>query len=251
MAHWRLAACYYFHADIRRCHEIAGQIVERAEAVADRLSASEGRCALGETFAELGVPRRSRAIHQGHLALARIIRGWARAEQGAVEEGLDELRRGLAAYEATGARLWRAQSLGLLAQMLARADRHDEALDTAVDALNLVQKTGEKGTLPELLRIEGDLLFARASRDGSSTLMHAEKSLTRALTMARAQHARSWELQAATNLARLYWYQKRPAEAVPLVTSVVDWFTEGHDTSDLRRLAQSFLSEVADTSHSV
>ena len=350
VAHWRLAACYYFHADIRRCHEIAGQIVERAEAVADRLSASEGRCALGETFAELGEYRaaleqftrvtslcaaqpdrhaevfagqdpaimsecyaaramwalgypdralvragcaralahpRSPAetqsiaayftahVHQlrgeadlaqehaesamgladeyglsAWLALARIIRGWARAEQGAVEEGLDELRRGLAAYEATGARLWRAQSLGLLAQMLARADRHDEALDTAVDALNLVQKTGEKGTLPELLRIEGDLLFARASRDGSSTLMHAEKSLTRALTMARAQHARSWELRAATGLARLYWYQKRPAEAVPLVTSVVDWFTEGHDTSDLR-LAQSFLSEVADTSHSV
>ena len=71
--------------------------------------------------------------------------------------------------------------------------------------------------------------------------------MTRALTMARAQHARSWELRAATSLARLYWHQKRPAEAVPLVTSVVDWFTEGHDTSDLR-LAQSFLSEVADTS---
>jgi len=347
VAHWRLAVFYYFHADIRRCHEIAAQIVERAERVADRLSASEGRCALGETFTELGdftaaleqfsrvaslceaqpdrhthafagqdpvivsecyaarvlwalgypdralvragcaramahprSPAETQVIvayftaqlHQlrgearvaqehaesamaladdyglsAWLALACIIRGWARAEQGAFDEGVAELRRGLVAYEATGARLWRAQSLGLLAQTLAKAGRHDEAMDTAVDALNLVQQTGEKGALPDLLRIEGDLMFARATADGSQVPMLAEKSLMRALSMARARQARSWELRAATSLARLYRAQGKPAEAVGLVKPVVDWFTEGHDTGDVRA-AQDFLSEVSGAS---
>ena len=61
------------------------------------------------------------------VALARIIRGWARVEQGAFEEGAEELRRGLAAYDATGARLWRARSLGFLARALARCSATTKA----------------------------------------------------------------------------------------------------------------------------
>jgi predicted ATPase len=117
-------------------------------------------------------------------------------------------------------------------------------MDTAVDALNLVQQTGEKGVLSDLLCIEGDLMLARATAEGSQVPMLAEKSLTRALSMARAQQARSWELRAATSLARLYCVQGRPAEAVGLVTPVVAWFTEGRDTCDVRA-AHDFLSKVS------
>jgi predicted ATPase len=72
----------------------------------------------------------------------------------------------------------------------------------------------------------------------------AEKSLTRALTIARAQQARSWELRAATSLARLYCQQGKPVEAVRLVKPVFDWFTEGHDTADIKT-ASAVLSQPA------
>src|SRR5262249_1096672 len=61
-------------------------------------------------------------------ALGHIHRGWARSEQGQVQDGIEELQRGLSAYEATGGKLWRAHFLGLLAQTLAGAQRADEAL---------------------------------------------------------------------------------------------------------------------------
>ena len=344
VAHWRLGVFYYFHADIRRCYEIAAQIVDRAERVADLLSASEGRSALGVTLVELGEfsaaleqfatvgalceaqpdrhgqafagqdpaitsecyaarslwtlgypdralvragraralagprspaenqviatyftahlhqlrgePRAARehaesamAIADDHglslwLTLARVIRGWARVEQGERDEGIDELRRGLAAYEATGAQLWRAQLLGWLAQALAKAGRHDEGMDAALDALNLVREAGAEGSFAELLRIEGDLLLARAIVNGQRDVWHAEKSLTRALTIARGQQARSWELRAATSLARLYSYQDKPAEAVRVLMPVFAWFTEGHETADVHA-AQVVLREVS------
>jgi predicted ATPase len=175
------------------------------------------------------------------VALARMIRGWARVEQGAREEGIDEIRRGLSAYEATGARLWRAQWLGVLAQSLEVSGFHDEAMDAVVDGLNLVRETGEDGSTGELLRIEGELLLAHAGEEGLA-IVKAEKSLTRALTIARSQQARSWELRAATSLARLYCHQGKPIEAVHLVKPVFDWFTEGRDTMDIRA-AWAFLSQ--------
>ena len=54
------------------------------------------------------------------------------------------------------------------------------------------------------------------------------------LDIARQQQAKSWELRAATSLARLWRSQDRPAEARNLLTPVYEWFTEGFDTRDLR-----------------
>ena len=94
-------------------------------------------------------------------AFGHIYRGWAVAEQGQVGDGLDELQRGLAAYDATGARLWRGHSLGLLAQALARAGRIEEARGTVAEALALVQQTGEQGSSAELRRLKGELAKTR------------------------------------------------------------------------------------------
>jgi DNA-binding winged helix-turn-helix (wHTH) protein/predicted ATPase len=344
LARWFLGLFYYFRAEMRHCHEIAGQLVDRADGLANPLFACEAACAFGVTLVDLGrcqaaldqfdkvaslcerrrdwerkafagqdpgvtsdcyaaralwslgyadraMVRIGRARELAHalaptetqviatyftahlhqlrgearsaqehaesvigiadeyglsvwLALARIIRGWARVEQGACDEGIDEIRRGLSTYEATGARLWRAQSLGLLAQALATAGRHDEAMDAAIDALNLVRQTGEEGSVADLLRIEGDLLLARAVTEGPRVVMQAEKSLTRALAIARAQQARAWELRAATSLARLHCQQGRSAEAVRAVRSVLNWFTEGHDTADLHA-ARAVLGDAS------
>ena len=68
--------------------------------------------------------------------------------------------------------------------------------------------------------------------------------MTRALTIARAQQARSFELRAVTSLARLYCYQDKTAEATRLVKPVLDLFSEGHDTADVKA-ARALLSEAS------
>jgi predicted ATPase len=62
----------------------------------------------------------------------------------------------------------------------------------------------------------------------------AEEALSRALTVARSQQARIWELRAATSLARLWIEQGKRQEARDLLEPVWSWFTEGFDTADLQ-----------------
>ena len=63
----------------------------------------------------------------------------------------------------------------------------------------------------------------------------AEASFRRALEIAGRQQAKSWELRAATSLARLWGKQGRQTEARELLAPVYGWFTEGFDTADLIR----------------
>jgi predicted ATPase len=70
-----------------------------------------------------------------------------------------------------------------------------------------------------------------------------ETCFVRALTVAREQGARLWELRAATSLARLWRDQGRRAEAHDLLAPIHDWFTEGFDTPDLQD-AKALLDEL-------
>ena len=72
----------------------------------------------------------------------------------------------------------------------------------------------------------------------------AQACFERALQIARAQQARSWELRAATSLARLWRDQGKRAEAHDLLAPVYGWFTEGFDTLDLKE-AKALLEELA------
>jgi predicted ATPase len=62
----------------------------------------------------------------------------------------------------------------------------------------------------------------------------AEAYFKRALTVARQQQAKSWELRAAMSMARLWRDQGKRAEARDLLAPIYGWFTEGFDTLDLR-----------------
>ena len=66
----------------------------------------------------------------------------------------------------------------------------------------------------------------------------------KALDVARRQSAKSWELRAATSLARLWQQQGRKEEARELLAPVYEWFTEGFDTRDLKD-AKALLDELA------
>jgi DNA-binding winged helix-turn-helix (wHTH) protein/predicted ATPase len=180
-------------------------------------------------------------------AFGSINRGWARVEQGDMEGGIDELQRGLTAYQATGAKLWRPYSLGLLAQALSRAGRNEDGLSMVTEALSIVQHSGEDWATAELLRIKGELLIVRAKNgDGlsSTSAAQAEKFLNEALSHAARQTAKSWELRIVTSLGRLYEQVGRRADARRVIDRSYSWFSEGFDTRDAKA-AKSILERLA------
>jgi predicted ATPase len=159
-----------------------------------------------------------------------MSRGWARVEQGSTADGLSELRRGLDAYEKTGARLWRAYFLGLLAQALAKADRAAEGLAAAAEAVDAVRDTREQAFAPELHRVHGELLMATADAAAGG---QAKDAFARARAIAKEQRARSWELKVVTSLCTLARDRQERSQTRRLVKETYDWFTEGHETVDL------------------
>ena len=81
----------------------------------------------------------------------------------------------------------------------------------------------------EAYRLQGELLLRQRTPDAAQ----AEVCFQQALTVARSQQAKSWELRAATSLARLWHQQGKRAEANELLAPIYGWFTEGFDTADL------------------
>jgi predicted ATPase len=79
---------------------------------------------------------------------------------------------------------------------------------------------------------------------GLNRLEESQSAFEEALRIARKQQAKSYELRAATGLARLWGEQGRRAEARELLGPVYGWFTEGFDTADLKE-ATALLEALA------
>jgi predicted ATPase len=99
------------------------------------------------------------------------------------------------------------------------------------DALEHSELDEERWCVAELLRIKGQLLLMKGTQNAAVT---AEGVFLKALDWARRQGARSWELRAATSLARLWRDQERTEEARELLAPVYSQFTEGFETTDLK-----------------
>ena len=140
------------------------------------------------------------------------------------------MRAGLAAATATGARLAEPLHLGLIAESLALDGRTKEGLALLDEALSRAAETGEIAAEAQLRWLQGELL----QRLGTSNAGMAEAAFAQAVSEARRQGSRGYELRAATSLARLWHDQGRRAEARDLLAPVYGRFTEGFDTADLR-----------------
>jgi class 3 adenylate cyclase/predicted ATPase len=183
------------------------------------------------------------AIEQGFpflAALAMAFRGWALVEQGQSEEGIAQLRQGLVAYRSTGAEIESSHWLGLLAEACRDTGQTEEGLRAIAEALDHVAQTGIVYYETELRRLEGDLRLRQDPADAQK----AEACFRCAVEIARRQQAKSWELRAATSLARLMRDQGKRQEAHDLLAPVYGWFTEGFDTLDLKE-AKTLLNELA------
>jgi predicted ATPase len=172
------------------------------------------------------------------VAVGRIMQGAARAMMDPRDKSVAEIREALAAYRATGAKFQSTYHLILFAQALAACGRYGEGLSALRDAASLAEETGERYVEAEIHRVEGNLLLAE---NGSA---EAEACYLKAMGVARAQEARSLELRAACDLARLWTGRGERARAADLLAPVYGWFTEGFDTLDLTQ-AKALLDELA------
>ena len=128
--------------------------------------------------------------------------------------------------------------MAFLAEGLAWRGDRAAALAALQEGLEITRATGEHGWDAELHRLVGTVLLAE------NKLNEGEASLQQAIRIAQAQQAKSLELRAARDLARLWGEQGRRTEARDLVAPVYSWFTEGFDTADLKE-AKALLDQLA------
>jgi predicted ATPase len=262
-----LAFHFGFNCD-SNCHFFLGRVLwhmgypdhalacaERAVAIAagvshpiSRAGALSWAAALHQLRGEVG---RAREVAETDLVLtteqmlpffrshAIVLRGWALVEQGQCEEGIAQLGEGLVAYRATGAELECSHWLALLAEAYRDNGQPEEGLRLITEALDHVAQTGIVYYEAELHRLDAELRLRLDTPDEQ----RAEASFRRALETARRQQAKSWELRAATSLARLWRERGRQTEARELLAPVYGWFTEGFDTADLKD-AKALLDEL-------
>jgi len=165
--------------------------------------------------------------------------GWALAMQGQGVEGLAQMHQGLATLLATGQTIARPFCLVLLAEAAGHAGQVAEGLHLLGEALAAFEASERGDMLPEAYRLQGEFLLRLATPD----LADAEACFHHALNIARRQQAKSLELRAATNLARLWQHQGKRAAAHQLLADVHGWFTEGFNTADLEE-AKVLLEEL-------
>jgi predicted ATPase len=168
-----------------------------------------------------------------------VLRGWSLAHQGEAKKGIEQLTQGLRAFRATGAESNRSYFLALLAEAHETLGEPEAGLAVLTEALTFAETTGERWYEAELYRLKGALLLQQSSDNQAE----AENCFHHALDIACHQQAKSFELRAATSLARLWQQQGKRQEAHDLLAPVYHWFTEGFDTADLQD-AKALLHEL-------
>ena len=168
----------------------------------------------------------------------QYFRDWCLSELGQVQEGTALLTDALSDFRVKGLLLTVPFYLMLLAEVLEHRGHRASALKQLDEALHLLEKTQWRWCEAELYRHKGELLGLEGNLEA------AEKFLGKALTIARQQSAKIWELRASTSLARLLRDQGKGVEARDLLAPVYGWFTEGFDTFDLKE-AKALLEALA------
>ena len=173
------------------------------------------------------------------LASSTYARGWTLVEQGRIQEGLAEMHRAMAVFEATGSKIGYTQLYANLAQAQGKARQVEEGLVLLDKALALVRRNGERFYEAEIHRFRGELLLAQGS-----DLVEVERCYQQAGEVARRQAARSWELRATMSLARLLSQRGHAEKARRNLADIYGWFSEGFDTADLQQ-ARALLEDLA------
>ena len=173
-------------------------------------------------------------------AYCTSLQGCLFALTGKASDAVQTINAGIAACRSTGASMFTPSSLSYLAKACAELGQFDDAWRCIGEAMSTVATTKESWFEAEANRIAGEIALLSPVPD----VPKAEASFERALSVARQQQAKSWELRAAMSLARLWRDQGKVQQARELLAPVYGWFTEGFDTRDLKE-AKALLEELA------
>jgi predicted ATPase len=169
-----------------------------------------------------------------------LLLGCVSALNGKAADAVQTIGSGLQAWRSTGASLWMPIYLAHLIGAYADLGRFDDAWRCFNEATTLMQQTKERWCESEIYRIAGEV----AIRSPDSDVSKAEAFFGHALEVAKAQQAKSYELRAATSLARLRLDQGRRDEALQQLAPIYNWYSEGFHTHDLRQ-AKALLDMLA------
>jgi class 3 adenylate cyclase/predicted ATPase len=172
-------------------------------------------------------------------AMGAMFEGCVFAMTGEPAKAVSSIVSAIEPYRSTGATLFMPLYLSYLARAYAELGQFEDARRSIGEALATLQTTGTRWLEADVHRLRGEIALQSPERDEDE----AQASFERALGLARAQTTRSWELRAATSLARLWRDQGRRAEALALLAPVYGWFTEGFGTLDLKQ-ASALLDEL-------
>jgi predicted ATPase len=159
---------------------------------------------------------------------------------GQASEASHLISSGLIARSSTGATVTVPSFLSYLARAYSELDQFGNAWRCVGEAMTAMETTKETWFEAEVNRIAGEIALKSPEREATK----AEAYFDRALTVARVQKAKSWELRAAMSMTRLWRDQGKRQQAHDLLAPVYGWFTEGFDTLDLKE-AKELLDELA------
>jgi predicted ATPase len=174
-------------------------------------------------------------------ALGTIGLGYLCFLNGEPADAAEKIATGIAAYRSLGGRNFIPLYLSCAGQAYAELGQFDDACRRIEEAITTVEVTEERWWEAEVNRIAGEIALAAPEHDAAK----AQSYFERALTVARQQQAKSWELRAAMSMARLWRDQGKRDEARELLAPVYGWFTEGFDTLDLKE-AKGLMEQLTE-----
>jgi len=165
--------------------------------------------------------------------------GCVSALTGQSSQAIDLINSGLEVWQSTGATAHLPLYSANLSSARAKSCEVDQAWQCIRKATTAIETTKETLCEAEVYRVAGEITLE--SPEANS--VEAQAYFEHALTVAREQQAKSWELRAATSLARLWRDQGKRTEARDLLAPIYGWFTEGFDTLDLKE-AKALLEQL-------
>jgi predicted ATPase len=189
-------------------------------------------------FAKAGIEISKEIDNLFVAGAADVMKTWAEATLGGISGDAARMAEALERWEALEFGVWTPAFVGRLAELHVLEGHADDAIGLVDNTLVRIAESGERQFESPLLGIRGDALLAGGSAG------NAEDCYRHALEIARGQSAKSWELRAATRLARLWHSQGKTPEARDLLAPIYGWFTEGFDTADLKD-AKTLLDKLA------
>jgi predicted ATPase len=173
-------------------------------------------------------------------ALGMSVQGCIFALTGKAADAVKMITSGITAWRSTGSTLWMPLHLSYLASAYAELGQFENACRCIGEAMRAAETTKERWHEAEIYRVAGEIALRSPQRDMEKAKAHFE----RALAIARAQQAKSWELRATMSLARLWCDQGKRQQGRNDLAASLGWFTEGFDTLDLRQ-ARALLDVLA------